>query len=156
MANYTPDAAPSLKENTGPRPKFTTESIFCRPGERAMTRDHGEGWEPVAPSAAPAAAPVPAGVPAGSVQAMDGQWLVPLANGTFAMMGSPAAAQPVVEDEPDDAPAADETRQAVVDEISGYTVAKLKDELTAAGVAFETDANKAALQTLLTDHRLKG
>lgn len=156
MAQYAPDAAPSLKENTGPRPKYTVESIYCRPGERAMTRDHGEGWTPVAPAAAPAAAPVPPGIPAGSVQAMDGQWLVPLANGTFAMMGSPAAAPAAPVEEPTvEEPTVDNT-QAVTDEVNGYTVAILKAELDQAGVAYESDANKAALQALLIEYRLRG
>jgi len=173
------DATPSLKENVGPRPKYTSEGIYCRPGERAMTRDKGDGWREVNQVALPAAVPqgeLPAGIPAGSVQAMGGQWMVPLANGTFAMLGSQTIPDASVSKEeaaselglseaatagstiiaPEGGDDAADKRQAVEDEVNGLTVAKLKEELTAAGVSYETDANKPQLQKALLDHRLKG
>ena len=187
--SYEPQARPSLKENVGRRPKYTTDGIFCRPGERAMTVDHGKDWREVNPISMPSAVPqgeLPPGIPQGSVQAATGQWLVPLANGTFAMMGSqtiPDAsvskegaaselglsvaatagailAEPADDDDAEDAAAVEklaaDKRRAVEDEVNGLTVAKLKEELAAAGVAFEGDANKPQLQAALLGHRLKG
>jgi len=176
------DPTPSLKENIGRVPKFTTEGIYCRPGERAMTRDKGDGWKEVNQVALPAAVPqgeLPAGIPPGSVQAMGGQWMVPLANGTFAMLGSQTipdasvskeeaaselglaeaatAGATIIAPEGNDTEAdAAEKRRAVEDEVNGLTVPKLKEELTAAGIAFEGDANKPTLQKLVLAHRLKG
>jgi hypothetical protein len=56
---------------------------------------------------------------------------------------------------PADAADAEAKRKEIEDDVNGLSVAKLKAELDAAKVSYESDANKPALQKALLDHRLK-